>query len=70
MARTRMKNRHAPPTHSRRTSMWDAVIAATTQGWSATMRLCVLLLVIVTTLVAAALLNTRLLSALTSILGS
>lgn len=57
MARPKSKKTKAvlPPT--RRTSIWDAVIAATVQGWSATLRLCVLLLVIGGLWIVAALLG-------------
>ncbi|MCV7194322.1 hypothetical protein [Mycolicibacterium brumae] len=66
MARPKSKKTHPV----RRTSIWDAVIAATTQGWSATMRLCVLLLVICGALIAASVLNAPLLTTLTSLFGS
>lgn len=42
---------------------------ATTAGWSATMRLSVLLVVICSALIVAALLNARLLTALTTFAG-
>lgn len=57
MARPKLKNPKAALPPSRRTSIWDAVIAATVQGWSATLRLCVLLLVIGGLWIAAALLG-------------
>lgn len=53
----------------RHPSIWDAVMAATAAGWSATMRLCVLLVVICTTLIVTALLNAQALGALMAILG-
>lgn len=54
MARPKSKNPKAGLPSTRRTSIWDAVIAATVQGWSATLRLCVLLLVIGGLWIAAA----------------
>lgn len=69
MARPKLKNPTAPPPRTRGTSIWDAVIAATAQGWSATIRLCVLLLVIGGVLIVAALLNARLLTAVTTLFG-
>ncbi|MGY4708377.1 hypothetical protein ACXDF8_02190 [Mycolicibacterium sp. CBM1] len=69
MARPKSKNPGGAPLRPRRTSIWDAVIAATIHGWSATMRLCVLLAVICTALIVAALLNARLLTALTTLFG-
>lgn len=53
----------------RRPSIWDAVMVATAAGWSATMRLCVLLVVICTALIVTALLNARALGALMAMLG-
>jgi hypothetical protein len=69
MGRPNSKKSGARPARERRTSIWDAVIAATAEGWSATMRLCVLLVLICTALIVAALLNARLLNALTTLLG-
>lgn len=57
MARPNSKKSKAGLPSTRRTSIWDAVIAATVQGWSATLRLCVLLLVIGGLWIAAALLG-------------
>jgi hypothetical protein len=69
MGRPNSKKSGTRPPRDRRTSIWDAVMAATAAGWSATMRLCVLLVVICTALTVAALLNARLLTALTTLLG-
>lgn len=57
MARPKSKKPKTALPPTRRTSIWDAVIAATVQGWSATLRLCVLLLVIGGLWIAAALLG-------------
>lgn len=57
MARPKSKKSKAVLPVTRRTSIWDAVIAATVHGWSATLRLCVLLLVIGGLWIVAALLG-------------
>jgi adenylosuccinate synthase len=69
MGRPNSKKSGTRTDRDRRTSIWDAVIAATAAGWSATMRLCVLLVVICTALIVAALLNARLLTALPTLFG-
>jgi hypothetical protein len=57
------------PCPNARTSIWDVVLAATTSGWSATLRLCAVLGLICCSLIIAAVVNARALGALTTFLG-
>lgn len=64
------KKKRSRSVGERRTSVWDAIIAATAAGWSATMRLFVLLTVLCMAVVAMAVLNAGIFTQVTRYFGA